>query len=171
MKTKLYVLTVILLVAAATGYSGEKQSVVAPGALVTKLAGGFSFTEGPATDTAGNIFFSDIPNNRIHKWSLDDKLTIFLENSGGANGLFFDKTGNLLACEGGGRRLVSINPRTNGSTVSTTCGLTRKAGFISPIRAMGAEIIWNRAVNMSIICHPTVKKSRELLTIWSGRME
>ena len=111
MKTKLYVLTVILLVAAATGYSGEKQSVVAPGALVTKLAGGFSFTEGPATDTAGNIFFSDIPNNRIHKWSLDDKLTIFLENSGGANGLFFDKTGNLLACEGGGRRLVSINPQ------------------------------------------------------------
>ncbi|MDT8301719.1 MAG: SMP-30/gluconolactonase/LRE family protein, partial [Sedimentisphaerales bacterium] len=84
-------------------------SVVAPAAQVIKLAGGFSFTEGPASDAAGNIFFTDIPNNRIHKWSLDGKLTIFRENSGGANGLFFDKSGNLLACEGGGRRLVSIS--------------------------------------------------------------
>lgn len=109
MKIKYYGLIAILLLAAATCYGGEKQSVVAPGAQVIKLAGGFSFTEGPASDAAGNIFFTDIPNNRIHKWSLDGKLSIFRENSGGANGLFFDKSGNLLACEGGGRRLVSIN--------------------------------------------------------------
>jgi gluconolactonase len=100
-----------LFLAAATGYGGEKQSVVAPGAQVIKLAGGFSFTEGPASDAAGNILFTDIPNNRIHKWSLDGKLSVFRENSGGANGLFFDKSGNLLTCEGGGRRLVSINPK------------------------------------------------------------
>ncbi|MHC4532388.1 MAG: SMP-30/gluconolactonase/LRE family protein [Planctomycetota bacterium] len=111
MKIKLYGLTVFVLLAAATGYGGEKQSVVAPGAQVIKLAGGFSFTEGPASDAVGNVFFTDIPNNRIHKWSLDGKLTIFRKNSGGANGLFFDKKGNLLACEGGGRRLVSINPK------------------------------------------------------------
>jgi len=111
MKVKLYILTVLLSIAAATGYGSEKQSVVAPGAQVIKLAGGFSFTEGPASDAAGNIFFTDIHNNRIHKWSLDGKLTIFRENSGGANGLFFDKSGNLLVSEGGGRRLVSINPQ------------------------------------------------------------
>ncbi len=113
MKIKYYGLAAFLLLAAATGYGGEKPSVMAPGAQVIKLAGGFSFTEGPACDAAGNIFFTDIPNNRIHKWSLDGKLSIFRENSGGANGLFFDKSGNLLACEGGGRRLVSINPRGN----------------------------------------------------------
>jgi len=111
MKVKLYILTVLLFLAASTGFSGEQQSVVAPGAQVKKLAGGFSFTEGPASDAAGNIFFTDIPNNRIHKWSLDGKLTIFRKNSGGANGLFFDKIGNMLVCEGGGRRLVSINPQ------------------------------------------------------------
>ena len=111
MKIKWYGLTAVLLLTAATGYSGERQSVVAPGAQVIKLAGGFSFTEGPASDAAGNIFFTDIPNNRIHKWSLDGKLSVFRENSGGSNGLFFDKNGNLLACEGGGRRLVSINPQ------------------------------------------------------------
>jgi gluconolactonase len=102
---------IVLFVVAAAGCSGEQLSVVATGAKVEKLAGGFMFTEGPAADAKGNIFFSDIPNNRIHKWSLDGKLSTFRENSGGSNGLFFDKKGNLLACEGGGRRLVSINPK------------------------------------------------------------
>jgi gluconolactonase len=77
---------------------------------VKKLAGGFGFTEGPAADAQGNVYFTDIPNNRILKWSLDGTLSTFLESSQGANGLYFDKAGNLLACQGGGRRLVSISP-------------------------------------------------------------
>jgi gluconolactonase len=109
MNKKRYGLTVLLLVV-ATCYGAESQSVVAPGAKVEKLAGGFTFTEGPAVDEGGNIYFSDIPNNRIHRWLLSGTLETFRENSGGANGLFFDKRRNLLACEGGGRRLVSISP-------------------------------------------------------------
>lgn len=93
-------------VRAADGDSG----LIAPGAEVEKLAGGFVFTEGPACDAEGNVYFSDIPNNRIHKWSIGGKLTTFRENSGGANGLYFDSKGNLLACEGGSRRLTSISP-------------------------------------------------------------
>ncbi|MHB8900286.1 MAG: SMP-30/gluconolactonase/LRE family protein [Thermoguttaceae bacterium] len=84
--------------------------IIAPGAVVEKLAGGFQFTEGPACDAQGNVFFSDIPNERIHKWSVDGQLTTFRENSGGANGLYFDKQGNLVACEGKSRRLTSIAP-------------------------------------------------------------
>ncbi len=84
--------------------------LIAPGAVVDKLAGGFQFTEGPACDAVGNVFFSDIPNARIHKWSVDGVLTTFRENSGGANGLYFDKSGNLVACEGKSRRLTSIAP-------------------------------------------------------------
>ena len=64
------------------------SAVTAPGANVEKLAGGFSFTEGPAVDGQGNIYFTDIPNNRIHKWSLDGKLTTFRENSGEREGPF-----------------------------------------------------------------------------------
>lgn len=86
------------------------EDLVSPGAKVEQLAGGFAFTEGPARDAQGNIYFTDIPNGRIHKWSLDGKLSTFLENSGGANGLFFDRSGNLLACEGGNRRVTSIAP-------------------------------------------------------------
>jgi gluconolactonase len=98
----------VLATAAAVSCGDEKPSVVAEGAKVEKLAGGFKFTEGPAADAKGNIFFTDIPSNRIHKWTLDGKLITFKQDSGGANGLFFDKKGNLLVCEGGRRRLVSI---------------------------------------------------------------
>jgi len=110
MNRKWYGLAVLVFVAAAVGCRAENLSVVAEGAKVEKLAGGFSCTEGPAADAEGNIFFTDIPNNRIHKWSLDGKLSTFRENSGGANGLFFDKAGNLVVCEGGRRRLVLIGP-------------------------------------------------------------
>lgn len=78
---------------------------------VRKLAGEFRFTEGPAPDKDGNIFFTDIPNNRIHKWSTDGVLSTFLENSGGANGLYFDSDGNLIACAGGTGKLVCIDPQ------------------------------------------------------------
>ncbi len=115
MNSKLFgpMAVVLVFAAAAAGSSAGKLSVVAEGAKVEKLAGGFKFTEGPAADAKGNIFFTDIPNNRICKWSLDGKLSTFRENSGGANGLYFDKDGNLLACEGDGRRLVSIDPKGN----------------------------------------------------------
>ena len=87
----------------------EIPCVVAVGAEVGKLAGNFQFTEGPAVCAEGNVYFTDIPNNRIHRWSTEGELSTFRENSGGANGLFFDKDGNLLVCEGGNRQLVSIN--------------------------------------------------------------
>jgi len=80
---------------------------------VKKLAGGFQFTEGPAADAKGDVYFTDIPDNRILKWSVEaGQLSTFRENSNGANGLYFDKAGNLLVCEGksDAGRLVSIAP-------------------------------------------------------------
>lgn len=104
-------LVVLPLVLNAFGLDAQSaEPLAAEGAQVKKLADGFRFTEGPARDAEGNIYFTDIPNNRIHKWSLDGKLTTFRENSGGANGLYFDRKGNLLACEGGNRRVTSISP-------------------------------------------------------------
>jgi gluconolactonase len=116
MSKKWYYLAALLLAITTVSLSAQKTGVVAVGAKVEKLAGGFKFTEGPAADAQGNIFFSDIPNNRIHKWSSDPGapgLSTFRESSGGANGLYFDKKGNLLTCEGTGRRLVSIDPTGN----------------------------------------------------------
>jgi len=103
---------VLVLAAAGVGLAQENTSIVAAGAEAKKLAGDFQFTEGPAADARGDVYFTDIPANRILKWSVGDgKLSTFLENSGGANGLYFDKDGNLLACQGSERRLVSISPK------------------------------------------------------------
>jgi gluconolactonase len=110
MNKKQHFHSTLLLTVIVTSFCAAQQSVTAPNAKVEKLVGGFKFTEGPTADAQGNIYFTDIPNNRIHKWSLDGKLSTFRENSGGANGLYFDKDGNLLACEGNNRRIVSISP-------------------------------------------------------------
>jgi len=79
--------------------AGQNGDIIAEGAKVVKLADGFSFTEGPAVDKSGNVYFTDQPNDRILKWSVDDeKLLVFLENTGRANGMYFDNQGNLLTC-------------------------------------------------------------------------
>jgi gluconolactonase len=75
----------------------QTSSIIAKGAKLQKLAGDFKFTEGPACDPAGNVYFTDQPNDRIMKWSTDDKLSIF-GNFGRANGLYFDRKGNLVSC-------------------------------------------------------------------------
>jgi gluconolactonase len=86
------------------------ESVVAPGAKLEKLAGDFQFTEGPTCDTSGNVFFTDQPNDRIMKWSLDGKLSTFLQPAGRANGMYFDAKGNLIACADEKNELWAITP-------------------------------------------------------------
>lgn len=66
------------------------------------VQGGFQFTEGPAVDSQGNLYFSDIPRNQILRRDLDGKISVFAEPSGHSNGLCV--CGNwLLACEMDGR--------------------------------------------------------------------
>jgi len=86
---------------------------------VEKLAGDFKFTEGPAVDSKGNVYFTDIPNNLILIWTIDDKLDTFRLNSGHANGLYFDKDGNLLACEGEKGQVTSTSPDGNYTSIAT----------------------------------------------------
>jgi len=82
----------------ATYLLAAESKIIAPGASLQKLADDFSFTEGPACDGEGNVFFTDQPNDRILKWSTEGKLTTFMQPCGRANGLSFDAHGNLWAC-------------------------------------------------------------------------
>ena len=55
------------------------DEIIQPGDKVEKLADGFLFTEGPAADAKGNVYFTDQPNDRIMMWSLSGKLTTFMQ--------------------------------------------------------------------------------------------
>jgi gluconolactonase len=60
---------------------------------------GYGFTEGPAVDKSGNVFFTDQPNDKIFKWDAETgEITDFLTGTGRANGMAFDAEGNLIAC-------------------------------------------------------------------------
>lgn len=64
------------------------------------IAEGFTFTEGPIWNSEGNyLLFSDIPENKIYKWSELKDLEIYRENSHFSNGLTYDAKGSLIACE------------------------------------------------------------------------
>ena len=89
---------------------GAQERVVASGAAVEKLAGDFEFTEGPTCDAEGNLFFTDQPNDRIMKWSVDGKLSTFLQPAGRANGMYFDRRGQLIAAADEKTALWSIAP-------------------------------------------------------------
>src|SRR6266516_4324351 len=85
--------------------------IIAPGATVQKLSSAFQFTEGPAVDRQGNVYFTDQPNDRILKWSsADSSISTFLQPAGRANGMYFDRQGNLIACADENNQLWSIAP-------------------------------------------------------------
>lgn len=87
-----------------------QEGILAPEATLEKLSGGFSFTEGPAADKDGNVYFTDQPNDRIVVWSTDDLLSVWMKPCGRSNGLIFDKEGNLWACADEKNELWRITP-------------------------------------------------------------
>lgn len=113
-RSSLVLLTYFLAVATAQQASAQQAgstsgNLVAAGASVTKLADGFVFTEGPAVDADGNVYFSDVRTSTTHKWSVDGELTTFREPSGNGNGMYFDRDGNLLVCESGNRQVTRVS--------------------------------------------------------------
>lgn len=85
--------------------------LLARGARLQKLAGGFGFSEGPAADAHGNVFFTDQPHDSVLRWdAVSGKLSTFLQPCGRANGLCFDARGDLWACADASNQLWRINP-------------------------------------------------------------
>jgi gluconolactonase len=66
-----------------------------------EIATTVAFTEGPTVDREGNVYFTEIINQRIMKLGADGMLSTYREKSNAANGLLLDPQGRLIACEGG----------------------------------------------------------------------
>ncbi|WP_029033811.1 SMP-30/gluconolactonase/LRE family protein [Salinimicrobium terrae] len=88
----------------------QENNLISEGAELQLVSDGFEFTEGPASDAEGNVYFTDQPNNRIHKWSVDkNEVSVFMEEAGRANGLYFDAEGNLYAAADKHSEIWKIN--------------------------------------------------------------
>jgi len=85
------------------------ETVTKPDAQTTIISEGFNFAEGPAANNMGEIFFSDLQAGKIYKLDNKGQPSIFFQDSGGANGLYFDASGSLIACQGDLGRVVSIS--------------------------------------------------------------
>jgi gluconolactonase len=87
------------------------QSLIASGAKLERVSNQFKFTEGASVDKAGNVYFTDQPNNTIWKYGTDGKLTLFRENAGRSNGTYVDKAGNLITCADENGQIWSIDKK------------------------------------------------------------
>jgi gluconolactonase len=93
-----------------TNQPPNSMHIIEPGAELQLISNQFSFTEGPAANKNGDVFFTDQPNNKIWKYGTDGNLSVFLDNAGRSNGMHFDKEGNLLTCADEKNELWSISP-------------------------------------------------------------
>ena len=82
-----------------TEEKSHSNAIVAEGETPVRIADSYIFTEGPATDARGNVYFTDQPNNRIYRWDCESgEITLFTDQSGRSNGMYFDAQGHLIAC-------------------------------------------------------------------------
>jgi gluconolactonase len=70
---------------------------------------GFRATDGPAVNAVGEMFFTDPPNNRIHKVGVDGTVSVFAENTNGANGMMFGPDGRLYTGATRSRQIVAYD--------------------------------------------------------------
>ncbi len=105
------------------GGLGQPSDIVADGETPVRVSDSYSFTEGPAADARGNVFFTDQPNNRIYRWDCETgEITMFTNQSGRSNGLYFDAQGNLIACADMDNQLWSFDTEGHPTILITDFG-------------------------------------------------
>jgi gluconolactonase len=94
-------MTIVMACLCLTSRAGAGDAIpgIGPAGKIEKLPMKFAFTEGPAADKDGNVYFSDIPNQKIYKHTTDGKLSVFVDKSNFANGLMVNAKGEIVACE------------------------------------------------------------------------
>ena len=147
-----------------TGIAG----VVAPGAEPHLVQEGFVFTEGPVGTPDGGLYFSDIRPNRIYRLDTNGEISLVREQTNGANGLAVTREGDLLAAEGGGKRIRNVaatarsRPLPRASRESrcwrqTISSSTPRAASTSPIPARDR---WCPAASPTSSTCPSARSSR-----------
>ena len=107
--------------------------LIAPDATIEKLAEGYTWSEGPVwIADGGYLLFSDVPRNRIHRWSPADGASVFMDPSGfngadasgyrepGSNGLIAGPAGSILMADHGNRAIARVDLASKSKTLLAT---------------------------------------------------
>ena len=82
------------------------------------LGAGYKFTEGPAADAQGNVFFTDVPENKIYKIDTEGKISVFATDTAATNGLMFGPDGRLYGCRNGEQKIVAYDSEARVHTIA-----------------------------------------------------
>jgi len=82
------------------------------------VSDGHTFTEGPAADAAGNLYYTDVFQSKIYRLTPDGKAEVFVDKSFGTNGLMFGPDGRLYGCQSGQKRIVAFDSAGEAYTVA-----------------------------------------------------
>jgi gluconolactonase len=88
------------------------DEIVEPGEQAVVLGTGYGFSEGPACDAEGNIYFSDGKKDTIHYYAIGGEVEVFVDDSLDANGMMFNQQGELISVEGAAYHIVAFNVET-----------------------------------------------------------
>ena len=92
------ILTGLILLLSCSSVFGQKNNIVAKNAEIKKAGTGYAFTEGPAVAKDGKVYFTDQPNDRIYVWDEKKGVSLWSDDTGRSNGMYFNNDGQLLAC-------------------------------------------------------------------------
>jgi len=109
---ELCVVGMILGTLTAQAKCDRLDDIIAPGTQAEVLGTGYGFSEGPAADADGNVYFSDGKNNAIHFYRTGHKVRLFVDDSTDANGMMFNAKGELVVCEGAAYHVVAFDVKT-----------------------------------------------------------
>jgi len=102
------------------------DNIIKPGATLEILSSGYEWSEGPVwVESEKMLLFSDVPTNKVYKWTESDSIEVYLQPSGytgdtpstsneqGSNGLTLNADGQLVLCQHGDRRVAYMNAPLN----------------------------------------------------------
>ena len=96
------------------------DDILSPGTEPEVLGAGYGFTEGPAADGEGNVYFSDGKHDSIHYWRVGQPPVLFTNQSTDAIGMMLNARGDLYVCEGAAYRIVAFDTHSKAKRV--LCG-------------------------------------------------
>ena len=100
--------TLIYMTQFSSSANAAEVQLISADAKVIEVASNFGFLEGPVADQLGNLFFTDINNNIVHKMTASGQISSAYSPSNYANGLSLDLDGSLLICEQSGQRISKL---------------------------------------------------------------